>query len=194
MGILDIAMKPLEKLTGAKDARKQSQKQMDFQERMSGTAYTRAAADLENAGLNRILALGSPASTPAGAQAPVPNMLDTAISGAKMASGLATEASSRKLMGAQASAQQASAKQASSQATLNETNNAIRDEFRNFIKTDENARSIWSTVKSNATGMINTAQDYDKTIQKFLGDMENEFTDFIDSIGESRNKLPPIEE
>lgn len=40
-----------------------------FQQMMSNTAYQRAAADLEKAGLNRILALGSPASTPGGSVA-----------------------------------------------------------------------------------------------------------------------------
>lgn len=45
-----------------------SKKQMEFQRYMSNTAYRRAAKDLEKAGLNRVLALGSPASTPQGAQ------------------------------------------------------------------------------------------------------------------------------
>lgn len=47
----------------------QAQLERDWQERMSSSAYQRAAADLEAAGLNRWLAVGSPASSGQGAYA-----------------------------------------------------------------------------------------------------------------------------
>jgi len=59
-----------------------SREQMAFQQQNSDTAYQRAADDLEKAGLNRILALGSPSSTPSGAGIPAQNSLEAGVSSA----------------------------------------------------------------------------------------------------------------
>lgn len=70
---------------GAFNARS-AKKQMDFQERMANTQYQRAANDIERAGLNRVLALGSPAHSPSGATASVnAPALGSAVNNARVA-------------------------------------------------------------------------------------------------------------
>lgn len=61
-----------------------AEEQMAFQERMSSSAYSRATADMKNAGLNPALmySAGGPESTPGGAGFPAPRLLDGVVSSA----------------------------------------------------------------------------------------------------------------
>jgi hypothetical protein len=80
-GIIDFHKDAIEGLTGKTQADAQTaaneqnvalaREVMDFQREMSNTAYSRAYKDMLAAGLNPVLAAGSPASTPSGSQATV---------------------------------------------------------------------------------------------------------------------------
>ena len=69
-------------LSQQSSSRSMAREQMRFQENLSNTAYQRAAADMQKAGLNRILAVGSPASTPGGAMGTAQNVLGAGVSSA----------------------------------------------------------------------------------------------------------------
>lgn len=86
----------------AKYSAEQAQKNRDFQERMSNTAYQRSMADMRAAGLNPILAYkqGS-ATTPGGATAATPNfsaIVNSAQEAGKAVSSYMTQKTQRKAM------------------------------------------------------------------------------------------------
>lgn len=77
----------------------QASKNRAFQRQMSNTAYQRAARDLDKAGLNRIIALGNPASTPSGATAAMdaPRLGSTGIAAASAKQQIAQSKAQEKL-------------------------------------------------------------------------------------------------
>jgi len=82
--------------------RAMSQAQMDFQERMSGTAYQRAVKDMQAAGLNPMLAYSQGgASTPAGSTAVMGNKNAAAVSSGMAALQSANIVAQNKLLDAQ---------------------------------------------------------------------------------------------
>ncbi len=75
-----------------KAQRAQAREQMDFQERMSNTAYQRAVEDMRLAGINPMLAyMQGGATSPSGAMAQIEDVVGPAVSSAKHSVRLAQE-------------------------------------------------------------------------------------------------------
>lgn len=86
---------------------KEAKKNREFQAEMANTQYQRAAADLEKAGLNRVLALGSPAASPSGSAASInaPALGSSFQAGSSAKAQRNVQSASESLLGEQAQTQ-----------------------------------------------------------------------------------------
>ena len=119
----------------------------EWQERMSNTAYQRSAKDLEKAGLNRILALGSPASTPGGNVARMENtkkQLGEAVSNSGMiAAQIANIRAQTKLTEAQANAIAPASKiGAGAGSFIDKGSSAVKDLVEGYQKRNQPGTSM----------------------------------------------------
>lgn len=154
-----------------------------FQQQMSNTAYQRAAADLEKAGLNRILAIGSPASTPGGAVAQFPDFGNSINQGMATAQQIAqSEATTTEIVertkGITAENQRKIVESQFWQAIgpLVQKAAGSAEKFLNYVSDPKNFPVIWEAMSRTSQSILNEAR---KVIEQNLPNLDSQIIQFI---------------
>jgi hypothetical protein len=170
-----------------------AREQMAFQERMSSTAYQRSTKDLEKAGLNRILAIGGPSSTPGGASAVMQNAAAPMAEGVKGAtsSALAAATQIQQLRNLKVTE---SAIRAQVEKTLQETQNASsKDVLMQVPKAiSETIMSIAKPVMKGGENLLDEVKEFHKERLKNRKQPTDEHGKY--KVGSAKNKSAEKEE